>query len=314
MRTFLFSASVLLLVGTRLQSSDEDAETHKLFAKAVERAEIHSVAVYESIEARFKPSDVTDWPKLIVQLQEGKSLAHSILTRDLPNEIDKLLSKKGIIEEVAPARPGPPSSNENILKGGISAHFTNLLRDRELYSATAFKAYKLSDLARKYVALGAKRTAWQTAQLNWELITLTFPKCIADASPNLWTVRVRVRSEKDVILVLAGTTAIRWDVEVTPGSRVTGVILCGYGPQDIELYENPVKNPPIIHRAHYSTTGATREYKKGEERFGTYEQEGKEFVKFVNGVKGLTGKEFASFQGGYRPKPKEEPFLVPPKK
>jgi hypothetical protein len=110
--------------------------------------------------------------------------------------------------------------------------------------------------------------------------------------------------------------ALRWEVTVKPGGKVVGIVLCGNLAQELEVFENPIDDIPTVYRARERPDGSDR-HRTGGAYFDGYDKTSKDWPAFVAGVKDVTGKEFnqlASFQGKRTPGPKDEPFLIPPKK
>lgn len=311
MRLLILLGAIFFIVAS--QSLAGDKEDVAALAKVSKDAEVHTVAVYEPKKEEIGPDDIVAWKKLFDALLDAKNAQAQAVRAHLSKRGEKFLGQKELIEEVI-ARPRERTSDGVELRDEILGMIRRALEDPTFWDAPAFAKVPRSPLAKQLIALGEKRSQWQTARLNWEFISAALPGALAEFPTDYRTVRVRVRSDKDIVLVLSGHRPTRWDVEVTPGSRVVGIISCGYWAQHIEVYENPVKTPPVVHRTYYNPNGTRRNYERGLEEFGTDQQKSPEFAAFVKGVKNLTGKEFASFQGGYRPKPKEEPFLVPPKK
>ena len=70
--------------------------------------------------------------------------------------------------------------------------------------------------------------------------------------------------------------------------------------------------PPILFRTYYGSAWEERG-KLGEKYFYGYEKKNEQSWKtFIDGVKDATGKEFVTFQGGSKPGPKSEPYIIQP--
>lgn len=202
-----------------------------------------------------------------------------------------------------------------------------LVNDDNFYTEEAFQGVKLDDGLKALVALGTKRTTRQTALMNWELLRATFPNTISDPHP-FRTIQVQVRAGTDVVLVLSCYNNCLWKVDILPGGKVVGVVLCGYHGQEIEIHDNPLK-APVVYRARYRPDGTDRhgegDYFRADGRNAKQRGAGNDFQpqaekvsekggeKFVTELKKITGKDFVSFQFNPEPGPKDGPFAVPPK-
>lgn len=191
-----------------------------------------------------------------------------------------------------------------------------ILDESELFDAEEFAGVALDDETKRLVGLGKKRTAHELSVMNWRLLAATFPGLFPDVPAGFRTIRVQVRDDKNVVLVLSCSMACHWQVDVKPGCKVTGVVLCGGRAQEVEFFENPV-DAPVVYRSAHDPYGARR-LKPGDEYFDGHELRGrpdKKFEvreKFEAGIKKLTGKcEFVSMQR--ETMPKKEPYIIPPK-
>jgi hypothetical protein len=287
-----------------------DLESVKAFRKAAETAELHGVAVSHPAIYSFRHERVTDWPKLVEALRAPKGPVKHVWD-SLPEGTQKMVLADGIVADL-PARFPPGRVVE--LKGYVASAFNNLLGWTDFYQEEAFKGVVLADEFTRLVKLGKKRTAWQTAWLNWGLLHAAFPDAVPEIPTRFGTVRVEVRPGKDVALVLSCSDTCHWEVDVKPGGKVTGVILCGEGAQEVVVLDNPVE-APVVYRASYSPEGTPRD-KPGDKYFNGYVPprpipgvKSDRRKKFEEGMKEITPKGFDSFQQG----PKEEPYVIRPR-
>jgi hypothetical protein len=189
-----------------------------------------------------------------------------------------------------------PLSGETVgLKSKVAWGLTGLLDRSDFYTEEAFKGAFLEKDVKEAVALGERRTPCQTARLNWDLLSATFPTVLPRAPADFRIVRVKVLAGQDVILVLSGSEMCQWVVEVEKGAAVTKVILCGYYTQELTGV-----NAPVIYRAYFGPDGKRTKVKY----FRAYNTKDPTFERFTEAAKELTGKDFTSFQGQYQPKGK----------
>lgn len=295
------------------RSEIKDAEAVEAVRKATERGEVHAIGVSSPGISSFTNKDVTDWPKLVLALRERKNEPTKVVWSFLPEKTEELVTSDDILEELRNPQPGQPISERALkLKMGVTDALHKMIFSRDtLYQANAFKDFALEDSTKMLIARAEKRTAWQTSRMNWELLATIFPGSIASAPSQLMTIHVRVDNEKDTILVLSSYMPCRWSADIKPGSKVTGIVLCGHHAQEVTVVNNPVQSP-IVYRARDNPDGSPRE--NGSGHFYGYDKKHKGWSKFVAGVKEITGKEFASFQGVNVPETKDGPhFVVPPK-
>ncbi|AMV29952.1 hypothetical protein VT84_36505 [Gemmata sp. SH-PL17] len=285
--------------------------------KAAKTAELHGIAVYEPTTVELRVRDVKDWAKLITTIRDGKGEAVARVREYTPEEVLKRAAEDEIIERLTqPTGRGMPESlKTGILKNDFVRRFNEILDDRDFYDEKTFKDVALDDGSAYLAKLGKTRTMHQTARLHWGVMKALFPDSIPDIPADFRTIRVQVRDEKEVVLVLSCTTPCFWNVDVKPGSKVTGVILCGCRAQEIDLFENPVKDAPIVYRAAYATDG-TRLPSECLDGYETSEDPTRKFKvreRFEAGVKELTEKsEFVSMRREYAPK--SGAYTIPPKK
>jgi hypothetical protein len=297
-----------------------EAETEAALLKAAKTAELHGVAVSQPAVNGFdSDKGVKEWPKLIEKLRDSKDKSVVRVREYIPKRVLEFAAKDGVMEALARAQPGQYDPMEvPFVRGDFYDGYRKLLNDRDFYSEEAFKEVKLDDEAKRLIALGKKRTVHEVALLHWRIMQAIFPDSIPNVPLGFRTIRVQVRDEKDVVLVLSCHTRCRWEVDVKPGAKVTGVILCGYHAQEVELYENPVK-APVVYRAGYAQDGTCQlDTAKNFDGYTVYSsrpepEASKPRRQFEAGVKELTGKgEFVSMQR--ESNPKSEPYIIPPKK
>jgi hypothetical protein len=322
-RAFVITAAFLLAAGfftlpctAEPPALSPEAEDEAALLKAAKTAELHGIAVYGPVEYDLHGQGVKEWSKLIKTLRDAKGKDVARIREYMPKRVLELAAKDGTIEQLAqPPRPGQSEPLELVgLKSDFLYGFREILNDHDFYDEEAFKALTLDDELKRLIKLGKKRTMHQAALLHWGVMKAILPDSIPDVPPGFRTIRVQVRDEKEVILVLSCSGACHWDVDVKPGAKVTGVILCGCHAQEVELYENPVKDAPIVYRAAHTQDGTPR-YLTTDKHYDGYEvdEKGKIRKQFEAGIKELTGKgEFVSMQRESRPK--SEPYIIPPKK
>lgn len=276
-----------------------------------QNAEVHAVGVGGPLIAKLRQEDVKDLSGLVDALRRRKGPAARVWEL-LPEKIQKILAADDIMQRVydfegIPLVGRPPAPEVLTLKGGLPFEFTKILDRADFYAEEAFKGVDLDKEAKDLLALGEKRTAYQTARLNWLLLRAAFPTSIREIPPTFRTVRVKVAKGKDVVLVLSSYLGCRWEVEVEKGGKVVGVLLCGSDPQEVA----GVDDVPLVYRAYYGPDGK-RVIRPGYKSFGGYDGKSDNWKKFVEGVKEVAGKEFDTFQGGERPGPKDEPYVIRP--
>ncbi len=316
--TVLAATFAAILLTAKVKADEQELEIQASIRKAAGRSEVHAVGLYQPVHYKFTKKDVTDWPKLIRALQERKTMPVKVVLDFFSENAEKLLARDNILEGLTTYRIGQPLPPVFDLQDEIVKGFNLILERNNFYQLEPFKNVSLGENTKSLIALSEKRTAWQTARMNWELLATIFPIAVLEFPTDYQTVRVQVRAEKDVVLVLSCHTVCRWDVDVKPGSKVTGLILCGHAAQKAEIHENPIE-VPILYRATKGPDNIPRQFMKdgkllAAKSFGAYGEKDKDWNNFVAGVKEATGKDFTSFQGGYQPKPKDEPYIIPPKK
>ena len=266
--------------------------------KAAEAAEVHGVGIYGP--EHYRLGHVKDWPRLAEILRSKKGPAGRVWEL-FPAETRKLLSDDKLVLDLQAEDRG-----QNPIRGSVAAELRKLQDNPDFYTEEAFKGLLVKEL-RELGALGQKRTAYQTAMLNYALLDKTFPGCIPELPANFRTVRVEVLAGADVVLVLSSYDPCRWEVKLREGARVTGVVLCSYHAVEVVGVD-----APTVYRAYYKPDGVTV-LAGGTKYLYGYDEKDEEFKKLLAGVKEITGKEFTSFRGESRPKPGSEPYTVRPK-
>ncbi len=269
--------------------------------KAAETAEIHGVGLSEPLYHRLE--DVNDWPKLITAVRTKKGAGGRVWDL-LSKETQQHVADDKNVEKLS--HPDPTVSRSSPIKGPVAADLRKMINNPDFYTEEAFKTVQLTKEMKEAIALGKKRTALQTAKLNWALLDKAFPDCFPEIPERFRTVRVQVVAGKNVILVLSCYNPCRWEITLREGAKVTGVVLCGYHAQELTGVD-----APTVYRCYYGPDGVTVLHPK--DYFYSYDETKDTFKDFVKSVKAITGKEFTSFQGKHSPKPGDEPFTIFPK-
>lgn len=269
------------------------------FRKAAETAEVHGVGVSEPAVSRIGREHLIDGAGLVVKLRDRKGSAGT-LWETAPKQLRDLSTDNRAVAELGDR---PRSGEAVLLREYLLRHLNDTLSRPDFYSEEAFKGIVLDKDVKTLLALGPKRTSLQNARLNWALLQSTFPGCLADAPSNLRTVRVRVEAGRDVVLILSSYWEASWHIEVQPGGRVVGVVLCGYHAQELMGID-----APVIYRAAHLPNGTPRT--DGVPYLKAYDLKDEAFPTFAYRVKELTGKELTRFQGMRRPT--TEPIVVKP--
>jgi hypothetical protein len=307
----------LLLVPATLaeQPDNRDAAAVRAVREAATKAEVHGVGISTPAVSYMVSQDVTDWPGLVTALRLQKGGAGRVRSL-LSEDTRKVIDEEGIVEKFAAPKSDSAAHNATSqLRARMLRELNEVVNRRDFSRGSQFDDVAIDDDTKALIALDSKRTAYQTAVMNWGLLHATFPKAIPQVHPHFRKARVQVQSDATVVLVLSCRTACRWEVTVKPGGKVVGVVLCGYRAQELEVFENPVEIP-TVYRAREWPDGSERRG-PGVTSFDGYDKTSEEWPAFVAGVKDVTGKDFkqlASFQGRSTPGPKDEPFLIPPKK
>lgn len=264
-------------------------------------AEVHAVAVSEPVFAALSYKEITDWQGLVKALR-AKDGPAAYISKLLPESAHEVLTEdveKGKIDD--PKRL-PILRRKVELR--LSTGLTQALQDHVFYDADAFAKVELPKSVKELVALGDKRTTFQTERMNRELLVLACPKCIAPTPADFQTVRVTVKPGKPVVLVTSSYSQCRWVVTVEKGANVVGVVQIGNFAQEVTgtdasvVYAagrrpNGEKGPTIGFNAHV-------------------ENDGLDFKRVKATVKQITDREFTKFQGKYQSE--KEPFVVTPGK
>lgn len=279
-----------------------------LVRKAAEAGQVHAVGVLAPEHNRL--GELTDWPKLAETLRTKQGPAGrlwELLSKDAQkwladDEAQKLLSPGNAAQMFG----DPNAERASRFKGSVAGSLRKLIDDPDVYSEMAFKGITLTKEVNDFLVLGRKRTALQTARLNWALLETALPGCIPKLPARFRTIRVQVVEGADVVLVLACHTACRWEVTLREGAKVTGVILCGSGPQEVVGV-----NAPVVYRAYYAPNGLDLAHP--DDFFpAPSRKDSKEYEQLAADVKKLTGKELSSFQGEVTPGPFSEPYTIRP--
>jgi hypothetical protein len=200
-----------------------------------------------------------------------------------------------------------PDRGQNPIRGSVAAELRKIQDNPDFYTEKAFKDVPLTKELKDLVALGKKRTAYQTALLNYALLDKALPGCIPELPANFRTIKVDVLAGSDVVLVLSSYERCRWKVSLREGARVTGVVLCGYHAVEVVGVD-----APTVYRAYYEPDGVTV-FRGGTKYLFGHAEKQEEFKELLAGVKEITGKDFTKFQGEARPGPFSEPYTIRPK-
>lgn len=323
----------LLLAGAGVASLDvggsacdrERTEQEAALVLAAKDAELHGLVVSQPAVSVLDRKSVKAWPKLLTTLRDSKENAVVRVREYMPSSVLKLAAKPELLADLeyleSPPDPRNVRESDDVcsFKSDIVSGLRQAIDDRGLYDEKWFKELALDDEVKRYVALGQKRTVGQSVRLNWGLLQAAFPGSMPELPPAFQTVRVQIRGEKNVVLVLSSYNTCLWDIDVTPGSRVSGVLLCGYCAQELKLSENPIKDVPIVYRAGHALDGAPTDrqfqHLDGNEGSGLSAEEKLNVRKrFEAAIWKLTGKSaFVSIQrdssaklAGYFVPPKEK--------
>lgn len=296
------------------QPKGNEVDTLRAVRKAAEKEEVHVVGVGSPVVDQIPLQDMTDWPGLVTSLRLKKGAAARV--RDYFSEDARArCDEEGIVEKfTAPKTDGKAQSDAGRLMMGVLNALNKALDDRDFYQRKAFDGVDVDEITQSLIALGSKRTSHQSAVMNWRLLHAAFPKSIPKVDPRFRTIRVQVKSDAPVVLVLSCYNDCRWEVSVKPGCKVVGVVLCGNHAQEFEAFENPI-DIPTVYRARYKPDGSQR-LGAGDEYFDGYDKLHKKWPKFAAGVKDVTGKDvgqWASFQGKNTPDLQDEPYIIPPR-
>ncbi len=269
--------------------------------KAAETAEVHGIGLNEPLH--YQLDGIMELPALIALLRaKDKKGSVARVWEMLSKETQKKVLDDKYFGELG-KRGSQPAA---LLQWGVEADLRGIVDKRpDFYTEEAFKTVLLTKEMKDLIALGKKRTAMQNAKLNWELLRKTFPDHIPEMPERFRTARVQVLGGKDVVLVLSCSNRCRWEVTLKEGAKVTGVLLCGNGTQEIVGVD-----APTVYRCFYGPDGVTLSHPN--DYFYGFDEKRETFKDFVKKVKNITGKDFTSFQGKYRPEPGDEPYTIRP--
>lgn len=210
-----------------------------------------------------------------------------------------------LTEEVEMGRLG--TLRPEIVKAKVTIRLARTLgqaiRYGVLYDKEAFAKVELTKSLKVLVALGDKRTVFQTERMNRELLSLVFAGYIAEPPADFHTVHVTVKAGKPVVLVFSSAVQTRWVVNVEKGATVAGVIQYGNAAQELTGTD-----APLVYRAGIRPDGT----KGPVNGFNAYKQDENEssYKRIKAEVQELTNKGFTSFQG--QTQADKEPFVVKP--
>jgi hypothetical protein len=307
MMTVFVLATILVVAGASLAEptapEKTDADIVAKVRKAAETAEVHGIGLGQPMHHRLE--DLKDWPGFVATLREQRE------KKGPAGRVWEFLSKetqKKVLDDKNVALlndPNPSTSVQSTIKASVASDLRKMIDNPDFYTAEAFKDIPLAKEFKDLVALGKKRTVFQTTALNWTLLRKAFPDNVPEIPERFRTVRVQVLSGKDVVLVLSCYRECRWEVTLREGAKVTGIVLCGYHSQEVVGV-----NAPMIYRCYYGPDGVTVPNK--EDYFYGYDEKAFAFKKFLASVKGITGKDFTKFTGKNHPVAGDEPFIVFP--
>jgi hypothetical protein len=295
----LLAALGASLVGAADPPAKAEDKQEAAVRKAAEKAEVHGVGVYGPEHSRL--GHVKDWPLLAEILRTKRGPAGRVWEL-LSDESRKRLSDDALVLNLRAEDRG-----QNPIRGSVAAELRKIQDNPDFYTAAAFKDVPLTKDLKDLIALGKKRTAYQTALLNYALLDKALPGCIPELPDNFRTIKVDVLAGSDVVLVLSSYERCRWKVSLREGARVTGVVLCGYHAVEVVGVD-----APTVYRAYYEPDGVTV-FRGGTKYLFGHDEKQEEFKELLAGVKEITGKEFTKFQGEARPGPFSEPYTIRPK-
>jgi hypothetical protein len=254
-RIALLAAATALLAlpcGAEPPAPKQPDEAVAKVRKAAEQAEVHGVGLYRPAVSHVGKDDVTDWPKFAQALRSRKGPGgriHELLDK----ESQGLLADDKVVARLGDRLVAVPTEVLS-LKSFVVNQLTRILDRPDFYMEEAFKGVALSKELKDAIVLGEKRTPFQTAYMNRRLLDAAFPDVIAETPARFRTVRVEVVGGKDVVLVLSSSEMCRWEVKLHEGAKVTGVLLCGYYPQEVA----GVSDVPIVYRTLFPSDGKPR--------------------------------------------------------
>jgi hypothetical protein len=185
----------------------------------------------------------------------------------------------------------------------LSVDLSQAIQDKVFYDKDVFAKVELTKSLKELVALGDKRTVFQTERMNREILSLLFSDFLAETPTDYHTVHVTVKAGKPVVLVFSAYHQTRWNVTVEKGATVAGVVLFGNFAQELTGTDAPVSYRAGI--LPNGKRGPTAGFSASKE-----EKDEPSYRRMKAEVKEITGKEFTSFQGKYQSS--VEPFVVRP--
>jgi hypothetical protein len=300
--------TVLLLcaVGGLAPACDEKspktkAEKLPRLEKLPADAEVHAVTISRPLHYGVKAEEITDYRGLVQALRAKDGLGAHI--RKMLPAADRFLTDQaemglGVAGDARNARVA-----EREVTWFLARDLGQALERKVLYDKEAFAKVELPKAVKELVALGDKRTTFQTQRLNRELLALAFPKHIPPTPDDFQTAHVTVKPGKPVVLVLSSSRQCHWKVNVEKGVTLEGVILCGGGAQEVTGVD-----APVIYRATTLPNGKRSPVGIG----GFHKQEGIDYERVAKAVKEMTGRGFTTVQTASEPT--LVPFVVPPPK
>ena len=289
------------LVGSPMPSPpDAPAPTKGVtFGPVPADAEVHYVAVYQPLSSGLTSEDVTDWLGLVKALR-AKDGPAAYVRKQLPEAADELLT-----DEAAMGRMGGrcPNQVRDVVRGRLARALGQGVRRSTFYDKDVFAKVKLTKNLNALVALGDKRTVFQTEHMNRELLSLVFADYIAETPADYHTVRV---CADQLLRAVAELDHARERRPLLGGDHPPCLITRG-GHQH-HRFAGLHGHAPIAYRAGIYPDGT----KGPVNGFNAYKQDEKEpsYRRIKAEVEEHTGKGFASFQGQYQSG--TEPFVVTP--
>lgn len=271
---------------------------------------VHVVALYEaSPKAHFRgldsPAHRVDWEALGAALvahrdrpapnpgkriwlglsEEAQEIAQDeSLCQRMNAEVERLRWRGGDKDAEA---------SRASLRLGIS--LTTVVERRDFYQARAFDGLELDEEVQQLLDRRKELSPLELVMLNWRLFEAVFPEAVQPMEFDLARATVPVRvvaTEKPITLVLCSHESILWDLQLDEGANIERVIVSGYRFQGVKGTD-----APVTYRMYDRFVTEARE---GDYFFAYKADDEEEYAKVVEGVRDLTGKEIATFQGRYR--------------
>jgi hypothetical protein len=299
MRAVRLVVALLLFAGVARLAPAGDEKIPK-FENLPAGTEVHAVTVYQPRNCGVDQEEITDYQALIKALRAKEGMGVHV-RKFLPNSVEKVLTDdaemgRGVFGDA----PNPRLARREAT-WWLARALDSAVRGKVLYDKEAFAKVELPKAVKELIELGEKRTVFQTARLNRDLLALAFPASIAPTPDHFQTADVTVKAGKPVVLVFSSSDQCRWKVTVEKGAKVVGVVLFGGYAQDITGAD-----APVIYAATTLPNG-----KRGPFSIGSAnKQEGKTYERILAAVKEMTGRDFTTFQG--QNAPGLEPFVVKP--